>query len=191
MEGQIPLPIIKPGMEIGKVYLDTNEISINTHALIKYTCSVSGDCCRRFTIPITDFDIKKIEDQGFELDQIVENLSPSLVMPKTEFGSIEKNYRIKRKPFLKECTFLKDGVCSIHEFKPFGCRIFPFQLYILDENTVSVRIHESNFCPSVHSSDNNSQENGKYLKFIKTTIQDELTYRKKYLADLKSRSIVI
>ena len=117
-------------MEIGKINVDTGEVFVGEEALVEWSCCMSGDCCQRFHIPVTDFDIKRIEEHEYALDQIISDQSPFVRMPKNRFGSVEKNYHIKRKPFDNSCTFLTpEGQCGIHAFRPFGCRIFPFQFH--------------------------------------------------------------
>ena len=171
--------MVQAGLEIGRINLETWEINLLADIHVQYSCSLSGDCCRRFYIPVTEYDIARIEDRGYEIYQI-SNDNAYLKVPKTEFGSLEKNYPIKRKPFNNECTFLEDGVCSIHEFKPFGCRIFPFQFRFNPDKTVSVVIHSSNFCPSVKSVQPNESQNLEFLEYLRDTLKEELEYREWY-----------
>ncbi len=173
------LPVIQGGLEIGVIDLKNQSISVSPN-YIKYTCSQSGNCCTRFHIPVTEFDIERIQEHGYDLFQIIEDNSPYLRFPKSNYGSVEKNFNIKRKPFTNECTFLDNGICSIHEFKPYGCRIFPFQFHFLDNELVKVTIHESNYCPSVKPSEINNSSNEFYLQFLLQTLLNEIKYREEY-----------
>lgn len=177
---EIDLPVIQPTFEIGSIDMDKGEIRVHPENHVQYSCSLSGDCCTRFHIPVTDFDIERIEKHGYELDQIVDQASPFIKLPKTENGSIEKNYRIKRQPYSGACTFLEQGKCSIHEFKPFGCRIFPFQLKFEGNNIVRVQIHESNYCPSVIASNPENSQNKEFLFYLKQQLEQEMENRERY-----------
>ena len=146
---RVELPVIEAGMVVGRVNLKSKEVSVEGSTPIKFACASTTECCSNLKIPVTDFDIKRIEDQGYGIDQIVESLSPQLLLPKTEFGNIEKNYWIKRNPFTNTCTFLEDNLCKIHEFKPFACSVFPFSLKYESKEIVTVKIHPSNLCKTI------------------------------------------
>ena len=93
---------------------------------------------------------------------------------------MEKNYHIKRKPFDNSCTFLQeDELCSIHEFRPFGCRIYPFQFIFEDEGFVRVVIHET-VCHQINSVENKVSQNSEFLVYLLGELKDELNRREKY-----------
>ena len=124
---EIDLPTIPPKIIIGSINLNKNEISLSNE-YIHFRCQLSSDCCGNndFFVPISDMDIERIENNGYAIDQIIETQSPELRFARD--GTAEKHYWMKRKPYTGKCTFLENNLCSIHEFKPFTFRIFPFQL---------------------------------------------------------------
>ena len=174
----ILLPTIQSGLLVGILDVDEKSIEVVTH--VKYKCNVSGDCCTNLIVPVTDYDIQRIEKHGIEFDQIVSDDTPALIMPKSKFGSLEKNYTIKRKPFTVECTFMEEGKCTIHEFKPFSCRIFPFQLKYISNSKVEVLIHDSGYCPSVIACGEVESETRQLLSDLIHEISLELDRREKY-----------
>lgn len=174
----ILLPTVQPGLLVG--ILDVDDKSIEIINDVKYTCKVAGDCCTQLIVPVTDYDIHRIEQHGIEFDQIVSDDVPALIMPKTKSGALEKNYTIKRKPFTAECTFMEEGKCTIHEFKPFSCRIFPFQLKYVSDSKVEVLIHDSGYCPSVLACGSEESDTEKLLKDLLGEISNELDRREQY-----------
>lgn len=173
----IELPIIAKGLEIGKVNLRTDEISIQDANLIKFSCDSRTECCSKLKIPVTTFDIQRIQDNGYEIDQIITSLSPIILPAKTFNSKSEKVYTLKRKPFDGTCTFLENNLCSIHEFKPFTCQIYPFSLQIVDSEEIKILIHSEEICKSIQSSDYQNSNNIVLLKSILSNIKTELTAR--------------
>lgn len=175
----ILLPTVQSGLLVGILDVDTKTIEVISN--IRCTCKESGDCCTNLIVPVSDFDIHKIEEHGYEFDQIVSDDAPAITRPKNKFGTYEKNYIIKRKPFNAECTFMEEGRCTIHEFKPFSCRIFPFQLKHISSSKVEVLIHDSNYCPSVISCHEEESETEELLKDLLEDMNHELDRREEYL----------
>ncbi|OLS26328.1 MAG: hypothetical protein HeimC2_15720 [Candidatus Heimdallarchaeota archaeon LC_2] len=177
---RVGLPVIEAGMVIGIINLKTKKVSVEGSTSIKFACASTAECCSNLKIPVTDFDIKRIEDQGYGIDQIVESLSPELRLPKTESGNIEKNYWMKRNPFSNTCTFLEDNLCKIHEFKPFGCSVFPFSLKYESMDLVSIKIHPSNLCKTISVSLPEEADNKKHLNILLAAILEEEAFRAQY-----------
>jgi len=177
----IELPTIRPKLEIGTINPVTGEITVSEN-YVSYSCSFSTDCCgnNTFFVPVTDMDIERIENHGYEIDQIVKDLSPELRF--AQDNTAEKNYWIKRKPFTGKCTFLEGNKCSIHEFKPFACRIFPFQLIGNDDESYTVAIHQSNLCKSVRAVPKEEAENYELLQGLLEEVQLEDERRLAYFA---------
>ncbi|MHA2251244.1 MAG: YkgJ family cysteine cluster protein [Candidatus Kariarchaeaceae archaeon] len=174
---RINLPVIIPGLEIGQINLKDQSIFINKDNYIFFQCQSRIECCSKLNIPVSEFDIAKIEERGFELDQIIESLSPFILPSKTPFGVTEKAYKLKSKPFDDTCTFLIDDKCSIHEYKPFACKIYPFSLDILDENRIVILIHQERLCKSIISADKSTSNNFKLVKSIFEEISQNLKDR--------------
>lgn len=177
---RVDLPMVEAGMIVGEINLNTKKISLEGSTPINFSCVSTAECCSNLKIPVTDFDIKRIEDHGYAIDQIVESLSPQLSLPKTELGSIEKHYWMKSNPFTATCTFLEDNRCKIHEFKPFGCSVFPFSLKYMDSVHVIVKIHPSNLCKTVSLSIPEEADNETHLNALLSTILQEEAFREQY-----------
>lgn len=178
----IELPIISKGLQIGLINLETHKIEINNHIEFRCTRTIECfECCSTLRIPVTAHDIDRIEQQGYELDQIVESLSPIRLPSKTISGTTEKVYLLKRKPFDNTCTFLEEKLCNIHEFKPFACRIFPFSLWIIDEFQVRVVIHMDRLCNSINTANIENNNSLEILQSIKEELEYELSVRDKVL----------
>ncbi|MHA2501913.1 MAG: YkgJ family cysteine cluster protein [Candidatus Kariarchaeaceae archaeon] len=179
----VELPVIDPKLVLGTIHPSTGEITVSDKP-IAFNCSLSTDCCgnKNFQVPINDMDIERIEEHGYEIDQIVAILSPEIRFASD--NTAEKNYWIKRKPFTGKCTFLKDNLCSIHEFKPFACRIFPFQLLGRERGGYTVAVHKSKLCKSVREVTEDEAQNTELLEFILKEVQNEdrrrLIYFDKY-----------
>jgi len=177
---RVDLPVVEAGMIIGEINTNTKKINLEGSTPITFSCASTAECCSNLKIPVTDFDIKRIEDEGYAIDQIVESLSPQLRLPKDNFGSIEKNYWMKSNPFTAACTFLEDNRCKIHEFKPFGCSVFPFSLKYLDSESVVVKIHPSNLCKTVTTTTPEESDNEAQLNGLLSIIIQEEAFRDQY-----------
>ena len=124
-------------------------------------------------IQLTDVDIWRIECHGYEFDQIGSSTEPTIRMSDNIVNSPLKFYNIKRKPFNKECVFMEANKCTIHEFKPHSCRIFPFRYKIMDADTIQVHIHPSFICKSVKNTTESLSQNHAILsEFLKIQLQE-------------------
>jgi Fe-S-cluster containining protein len=175
----IDLPTISSNTIIGSINLNNNKIS-TTQEYISYTCQSSSDCCgtNDFFVPVSDMDIERIENNGYAIDQIIETQSPELRFARD--GTAEKHYWMKRKPYTGKCTFLENNLCSIHEFKPFTCRIFPFQLIEKKRGIFDISIHNSNICKSIKNVDEKSSNNKEILTNILSEVKLENKRRQIY-----------
>jgi Fe-S-cluster containining protein len=174
----IELPLIQAKLEIGVIDIAKDTIQVTQKNSIHFKCKSSTDCCVKPDISVTDFDIKRIEDKGYELDQIIEKAVPVLRFAKN--FDAERNYWVKKKPFDGSCTFLEGDKCSIHEFKPFACRIFPFQIVFVNDFVYKVIIHSSNLCSSVKAVGSREANNADILNKIKEVVKEEDNYRLQY-----------
>ena len=175
----IDLPTISSNTIIGSINLNNNKVSV-TQEYISYTCQSSSDCCgtNDFFVPVSDMDIERIENNGYAIDQIIETQSPELRFARD--GTAEKHYWMKRKPYTGKCTFLENNLCSIHEFKPFTCRIFPFQLIEKELGIFDISIHNSNICKSIKNVDEKSSNNKEILTDILNEVKLENKRRQIY-----------
>ncbi|GIW22983.1 MAG: hypothetical protein KatS3mg068_1990 [Candidatus Sericytochromatia bacterium] len=103
---------------------------------LKFSCQSCGNCCKYFDVNITDYDIARILENrpDLKIDDFIEVVKPRV---KSEVENLKladdkiAMIILKQKENSKECVFLtKDNKCSIHEFKPIGCRTWPFTLNI-------------------------------------------------------------
>ena len=90
---------------------------------LKNGCSI---CCRNTQMPLTNEDTKRISTiSGLNIDKFTVKNDGFL--------------QLMNNPETKACVFLKTdsdeisapGICSIHDFRPKGCQIYPV---IIDEN---------------------------------------------------------
>lgn len=124
---------------------EAGDITILKHIHFKCT-TVCSDCCRVNTIPVTEKDVQRLLDNGIEVDQSLESLSPVLIPSTNVKGGFIKAYILKKKPFVKECAFLDENLlCKIHSFKPLACRLYPFAVRKSDEGFIAI-IHPDNVC---------------------------------------------
>lgn len=177
---RVDLPVIEAGLIVGKIDLKAKKINLEGSTPVNFNCASTADCCSNLKIPVTDFDIQRIEAHDYAMYQIVQDQSPQLRLPTTKFGNIEKNYWIKSNPYTGTCTFLEGKLCKIHEFKPFGCRIFPFSLEFVDVDHVIVKIHPSNLCKTVSVSVSKDSDNESHLEDLLVTILAEEAFRDQY-----------
>ena len=174
------ITVIEAGLIIGEFDLVSRMIMPNSSTSISFSCSSSARCCTDLKIPISDKDILRIEKQGYTLDQIVDTQSPFITVSRDEKSGIGKYYWIKRKNYNNTCRFLTDNNrCEIYDFRPFGCRIFPFSIKHLTSEIVQIRIHPTNICRSVKLSDD--PENQKILIDILEIYSNDLEEENAYL----------
>ena len=171
----IELPTISPDIIVGEISLNTQEVTPKDS--IHFTCNSRADCCSNMNIPVTDFDINRIAAHGYELDQIVRELSPSVIDSGTSPNGKQLAYFLKSKPYDKTCTFLENNLCTIHEFKPFACKIYPFVLDIREENHIVIKINEYQICKSIKAVDPEYSNNNELLHNILKMFMEEITAR--------------
>ncbi|MHA2169849.1 MAG: YkgJ family cysteine cluster protein [Candidatus Kariarchaeaceae archaeon] len=174
----IKLPIIIPGTEIGVIDLEKHSFTPNETNHIYFKCSNRIKCCSTLDIPVTSFDIARIQQSGYELDQIIENLSPIILPSKTPIGKTEKVYKLKKKPFDGTCTFLHEKLCVIHENKPFACKTYPFGLEIVNESRIRILVHQEKLCQSITPVDRSNSNNEELLHELLQNVKNEMKERK-------------
>ncbi|MHA1667304.1 MAG: YkgJ family cysteine cluster protein [Candidatus Heimdallarchaeaceae archaeon] len=130
-------------LPIAEVSAD-GKIDILRH--IYFKCSNCADCCKLNNIPITEQDIELIMENGFEVGQFIEELSPILIASKNLDRGLIKAYILRKKPFVNECVFLDEKkMCKIHSFKPLTCQLYPFSIRRKDSG-YTVTIHPDCVC---------------------------------------------
>jgi len=130
-------------MPIAKVN-EAGDITILNN--IYFKCTGCAECCRLNNIPVTEKDVQRMMDNGLEVDQFLESLSPVLIPSTNVKGGFVKAYILRKKPFVKECAFLENNLlCKIHSFKPLACQLYPFAVRKSDEGFIAI-IHPDTVC---------------------------------------------
>ncbi len=87
-------------------------------------------CCEETEMQLSKHDIRRIEKLGYKVD---------------EFSEIKDGVRVLKNVNGK-CFFLRNGKCSIYEFRPFGCKLYPI---VWDVERKRAVVHD--FCPLANS----------------------------------------
>lgn len=137
----------------------------------RFSCQMCGDCCRGFQdgeVFLYEKDIKRLAPHlGYNgKDGLKEFCLKYLKIISDSFYWKEpgeergKNYRFKALGFKftgndEHCEFLSnDNKCTVHEYRPFQCRSFPFwQMMVSSRKNI---LEYSNKCPGLQ------KERGKY-----------------------------
>lgn len=95
---------------------------------VKLRCLEVGcsKCCYETEMPLSEKDVRRIEKLGYNRD---------------EFSVVVDGVRVLRNVDGK-CFFLRDGLCTIYEHRPLGCRFYPV---IYDVERRKAVVHD--FCP--------------------------------------------
>ncbi len=142
---------------VGTIDLREESVIANNSNPASFTCNSSTLCCDKLEIQITDLDIYRIEQQGYHPDQFIQVNSTRIKIPGRPHEQPLKYHILRKREFDRRCVFLESNMCKIHQFKPHSCRIFSFQLKIIDENTIEVHTHPSKLCNSLKAVENNQQ----------------------------------
>lgn len=98
---------------------------------LDFTCQSCGNCCRHFNINLTHLDIERILENRPDLttDDFIK-FAPSDKGDNESFISTygKRQIILKKKKEKNECVFLENNICSIHNFKPRVCKVWPFSL---------------------------------------------------------------
>lgn len=81
-----------------------------------YDCQMCGRCCHCRTVPLTRGDIERIGRFNTDKDFL-------------EFHVPLRTPVLARREWDLGCVFLEDGRCTIHQYKPLICRLFPYAIY--------------------------------------------------------------
>jgi lysine-N-methylase len=96
--------------------------------LQNWDCHVTGTCCKEYRVTLSEDEIKRIEEQGWQPEDLG-GLSPFKRTGWPWSRQVQLNHREDG-----SCVFLSEqGRCRIHErfgyeTKPLPCRLFPFVL---------------------------------------------------------------
>jgi Fe-S-cluster containining protein len=105
--------------------------SVPPEQQVNFTCNSCGNCCKDLIVNLKFNDIAKIIEKrsNLQINDFVEFIDEDEDYP---YG-IKGNLFGKQVPVLKKkngsCVFLSDrNLCTINDFKPLTCKIFPFKL---------------------------------------------------------------
>ncbi|MFX0027926.1 MAG: YkgJ family cysteine cluster protein [Candidatus Hermodarchaeota archaeon] len=118
------------------------KISKNLENGVSFSCQMCGDCCRGFNegeVYLYKEDILRLAKHlklfGTEglrkfAKKYVKIINDSFFWKPSE-AQRGKTYRFKTLGFKftgenEHCHFLKGNICTVHEYRPFQCRSFPF-----------------------------------------------------------------
>jgi Fe-S-cluster containining protein len=94
---------------------------------ISWSCQICGNCCKHIRVPVWEDEIKTIaEKTGKKPEEFVER------------GSSFTEYLLKSSN--GTCIFQEGNKCTIHDFKPIACRLYPTQIVYIDDKNVYVGI---------------------------------------------------
>ncbi|NPB01045.1 MAG: YkgJ family cysteine cluster protein [Crenarchaeota archaeon] len=125
---------------------------------IYFKCTLCGECCKRYWIPITHVDLLRIYKKlnidplsfitFFRKDLTTGWDYPEILLEDGEY------YMILSKRPDGSCIFNRYVgdrlICKIHEIKPLVCRFYPF-IYWIDDDIVKFEVLDKavGFCPGL------------------------------------------
>ncbi|MCP8304834.1 MAG: YkgJ family cysteine cluster protein [archaeon] len=115
------------------------------------------ECCIQTEMPLTKYDVERIKRLGFEKN----------------FFVIEDGGSLRLKNESGRCVFLRDYGCSIYEYRPEGCRLYP-----LVYNPYKKHFEMDYLCP-FNFEFKISEEDVEYAKRFIQTLEVEEMYRRK------------
>ncbi|MBC7474982.1 MAG: YkgJ family cysteine cluster protein [Candidatus Sericytochromatia bacterium] len=99
---------------------------------LNFACQSCGNCCRTFSINLTHLDVERILENRPDLtpDYFVDfSAETEKDDPEGFIATYGKRQMVlKKKLNSEECVFLENNICSIHDFKPRVCKVWPFSL---------------------------------------------------------------
>ncbi len=94
-----------------------------------WSCQATGTCCKEYRVTLSDDEVRRITEQGWDVERDLEGHEPFLRTGPPWARKVLLNHRAD-----DSCVFLgPEGRCRIHErhgyeAKPLPCRLFPFVL---------------------------------------------------------------
>ena len=134
---------------------------------IRFKCTLCGECCKRYWIPITHIDLVRISEYtGFDIEDFTTLFNKEMTSgwdyPEIKLKS-GTYYLVLKKHLDNTCIFNKyirgNLICEIHEIKPFICRFYPFT-YWFDGDVIKFEVYEKaiDFCPGLGKGSYNTFE---------------------------------
>lgn len=94
-------------------------------------CSRCAKCCHETRMFLSKRDIERLENRGFRLEEFAIRLPSGFYQLRNVNGA---------------CYFLRDGLCSVYEDRPEGCRYYPVVLSYDGKRCV-----RDDFCPNSYT----------------------------------------
>ena len=125
---------------------------------IRFKCTLCGECCKRYWIPITHIDIARIVKYGgYDVESFIALFNKDMTTG-WDYPEIRMRdgvyYLILKKKVDGTCIFNEwvngNLICKIHKFKPLTCRFYPF-VYWVEDNIVKFEVYNDaiEFCPGL------------------------------------------
>jgi Fe-S-cluster containining protein len=129
-------------------------MSVSGERFLKFRCTGCGNCCKEPLLPLTDGDVKRIQERtGHSAADIVRWVDRNGIEMDDEPEAFITLRQGKRVMVLGHrgggCQYLgADNRCSIYESRPLGCRIYPFDpTFSKNGNLRRLAIVQATECP--------------------------------------------
>jgi Fe-S-cluster containining protein len=95
-----------------------------------FACALCGECCRNveYSVMLEAYDLFRIarylRQTGYSvtgIETVIQEYTEIKMLPETDYPV----FLLKTRGHRKECVFLKEGRCAIHDAKPRACRLYP------------------------------------------------------------------
>ncbi|MDD5022795.1 MAG: YkgJ family cysteine cluster protein [Candidatus ainarchaeum sp.] len=94
----------------------------------------NSKCCKYYTVALTREDILRVLKikKGFEWIQVIEANGIETQFSHGFFifdqGKMKECFLALNRKRSEKCIFLENNKCSIYEYRPMACRLYPFEL---------------------------------------------------------------
>lgn len=171
---------------------------------VDFSCQMCGGCCRGFNegeVYLFEEDILRLAqhlnlkgESGLRefAKRYLKTIDDSFLW-KGPNDERAKTYKYKTLGFKftgddEKCTFLVDNVCTVHSYRPYQCKCFPFWHILVTSRKNYVNYSKK--CPGLKESLVNK---GKYYSAeqIQTWATEEYEIEKKYFLEMKKNGFDI
>lgn len=90
---------------------------------VRFKCIRCGRCCRWLEVPVVFSDVRLWLESG--RTDILRNVCITSGVLARRLG-LDKYFALRRSH--GGCVFFRAGLCSIYEYRPLACRLFPFAI---------------------------------------------------------------
>ncbi|MGC8582565.1 MAG: YkgJ family cysteine cluster protein [Thermoproteus sp.] len=125
---------------------------------IRFKCTLCGECCRLYWVPITHMDLLRIAERtGLKPRDFAAPIPKAAVgewgVPAFLLSDGREHYLVLKKRLDGFCIFieLRGGrfVCSIYDARPLNCRFYPFVYVPGDVVRLELVEGAERFCPGI------------------------------------------